>query len=113
MDDFNIIDQNAGASLPELTEEERELWRAKSKGDTTARNELVEKYIGIVEANANNVIETIVAAIEENDLSQAGMIGFLQAIKDYDVDGDVRFEDFSSLLIRDAIIEELNNFLRE
>ena len=112
-DDLNMIDVPTPEAPQAMSSEEKELWQLKKKGDAGARNELVEKYYWIVAANSKNVIDTIVAATEEGDFDQAGMIGYLEAIKDYDIDEDIRFEDFASMKIREAIIEELNNFIRE
>ncbi|MCK6440424.1 MAG: hypothetical protein L6Q71_09540 [Planctomycetes bacterium] len=110
--DFNILDRKL-SPVPEMGAEERELWRLKSAGDAVARNQLVEKYFGMVDANSQNVVQTILAAIEESDFHQAAVVGYLSAINDFQPGGDTRFEDYASLRIREAILEELGNFIRE
>ena len=99
--------------LPEMTAEVKELWKRHRGGDKSARKELVEKYFPLVEVNSQNIVETILAAIDDRDFHQAAVIGFLESVDEFDEAYGMPFEEFSSLKIRDAIIEELANFIRE
>jgi len=96
-----------------LSDSDRELWARHFAGSTDARNEIVEKYFGLVELNTSNVVKTIMDAVEQGDFRQAAVIGFMEAVDQYKDNRDMVFEEFSSLKIREAILEELSNFVRE
>lgn len=84
------------------------LWRKfRDTDDMEARNSLVEYYVDIVRANAESITRIMMEAIEDNDLYQAGMVGFLESLNVFDPDKDLSFEDFSSLAVRKTIMEEL------
>lgn len=96
-----------------MSESDTELWASHFAGAVEARNEIVEKYFGLVELNTQNVVDTILAAIDQGDFRQAAVIGYLEAVDQYRDNREIAFEDFSSMKIREAIIEELCNFVRE
>jgi len=87
------------------------LWEAHWDGDADARNKLVERYFPLVEVTADQVVEVIQKAIEERDFHQAAVIGFLEAMDQYQQDADQPFEEFSARQIRATMVEELMNFL--
>ena len=95
-----------------MDDDERELWDRRTR-DATARNALIEKYFPLVDVNSQNVIDTILAAIEEGDFRQAAAVGFMESLDEFDPDRGMTFEDFSSLKIRAAILEELRNYTEE
>jgi DNA-directed RNA polymerase specialized sigma subunit len=96
-----------------LSESDRELWESHFAGDVQSRNEIVEKYFGLVELNCGNVVKSIMDAIEQGDFRQAAVIGYMESVDQYRDNKELSFEEFSSLKIREAIIEELCNFVRE
>lgn len=108
-----LMSQATSTGKREISEEEQELWQSHFDGDASARNALVEKFFPLVDVNAKNVVETILKAIEESDFHQAGVIGFMESIDEYRSNQHTSFEEFSSLKIRAAILEELANFIRE
>lgn len=86
----------------------RELWqRYRKKGDVESRNALTEHYFDMVRANAENIATIIVEAVEENDLYQAGVVSFFEAMNKYDPAQHGTFEEFGSNAIRRGIAEEL------
>ncbi|MCC6573185.1 MAG: hypothetical protein IT462_05275 [Planctomycetes bacterium] len=90
----------------------KELWTTyKATGDTEARNALAEFYFDLVRANAENISEVLARAIEENDLYQAGVVGFFEAMKDYDPKAGMTFEDFGSLAVRRSIMHEIRGLI--
>lgn len=101
------------AAPARMSETDQELWASHFAGDVKARNEIVEKYFALVELNCGNVVKSITDAIEQGDFRQAAVIGFMEAVDEYRQRQDLSFEDFSSLKIREAILEELCNFVRE
>lgn len=115
LDDLSqaILSQHPTSSRREMDAEERKLWQQVASGDATARNVLVEKFFPLVEVNAENVVKSILQAVEESDFHQAGVVGYLEAVDAYRTDMGMSFEEFASLRIRDAIWDELQNFVRE
>jgi DNA-directed RNA polymerase specialized sigma subunit len=86
----------------------KEIWgRYRDTGSAEARNELTDFYFDMVRANSDNISRILAEAIEENDLYQAGVVAFFEALNDYDPAGGATFEDFGSLAIRRAIVEEI------
>jgi RNA polymerase sigma factor FliA len=84
------------------------IWdRYRESGDAEARNELTDFYFGMVQANSDNIARIILEAIEENDLYQAGVVAFFEALNDFDPAEGATFEDFGSLAIRRAIVDEI------
>lgn len=98
--------------LPSQSAEHRKLWEQHWSGDKLARNELVEKYFPLVEVNSQAVIETILAAIEESDFKQAAVVGYLESVDQFKPGNEFTFEEFSSLKIREAILDELANYIK-
>lgn len=86
----------------------RKLWdKFREDGDMEARNELTEFYFDMVRANAENIAEILVKAIDEGDLSQAGAVAFFEALNDFDPEGGASFEEFGSIAIRRSIVDEI------
>jgi DNA-directed RNA polymerase specialized sigma subunit len=89
-----------------------ELWQQfRRSGDTDSRNALTEFYFDMVRANSENIAEILLEAIEQNDLSQSGAVAFFEALNEYDPEEHGSFEDFGSMAIRRAIMEELRGLI--
>jgi DNA-directed RNA polymerase specialized sigma subunit len=97
-----------GATHTEDGRELRVIWdKFRKAGDTEARNELTEFYYDMVRANADNISKILLEAIEEGDFSQAGAVAFFEAMNEFDPVKHNSFEEFGSLAIRRAIVEEI------
>ena len=97
-----------GATHTESGVELRKLWdKYRESGDTDSRNQLTEFYFDMVRANAENIAQLLVEAIEEGDFSQAGAVAFFEAMNDFNPAKDNSFEEFGSLAIRRAIVDEI------
>jgi RNA polymerase sigma factor for flagellar operon FliA len=84
------------------------LWRAfKAEGDPAARQELVERYTGLVKYVAGRMAVGLPQHLEFFDLVSAGMVGLIQAIDHFDQARGVKFETYSIPRIRGAILDEL------
>ena len=89
-----------------------DLWeKFRTSGDTGARNALTEFYFDIVRANSENIAEILLEAIEQNDLSQSGAVAFFEAMNEFDPEEHGSFEEFGSMAIRRAIMEELRGLI--
>lgn len=97
-----------GATHTEDGRELRRIWdKFRNGGDTESRNELTEFYFDMVRANAENISKILFEAIEEGDFSQAGAVAFFEALNEFDPDKPKSFEEFGSIAIRKAIVEEI------
>jgi len=109
-------DDDQGGPKPAETTDDgqnlKELWRRlRDTGDAEARNALSEFYFDMVRAHSENVARLLVEAIEENDIYQAGVVGFFEALGDFDPDKHGSFEEFGSVAIRHSIVKELEALL--
>lgn len=101
-----------GATHTSEGDELRKLWdKFRSSGDVESRNVLTEFYFDMVRANAENIAKILIEAIEEGDLSQAGAVAFFEALNDYDPEQHNTFEEFGSIAIRRAIVDEIRGLV--
>jgi DNA-directed RNA polymerase specialized sigma subunit len=97
-----------GATHTEDGRNLREIWeKYRETGDVESRNALTEFYFDMVRANSENIAEILMEAIQENDLDQAGAVAFFEAMNDFDPAKHTSFEEFGSIAIRKAIVNEI------
>jgi RNA polymerase sigma factor for flagellar operon FliA len=70
-------------------------------------NELVRAHAGLVKRIAWHLKGRLPASVELGDLVQAGMIGLLEAAKNYAPGRAANFETFAGIRIRGAMLDEL------
>ncbi|NMB10850.1 MAG: sigma-70 family RNA polymerase sigma factor [Firmicutes bacterium] len=87
-------------------ERDLELIRQIREGDTTAREELVRKYIPMVKHIARNHYASF---LEFEDLMQEGLIGLLSAITEYKPEKCVKFSSFAYI----CIIRKIYNVIKQ
>ena len=81
-------------------------YRASSKG-IEERNELVLRELPQVYYVAARIRERLPKHVEMEDLVQAGVIGLLDACRNYDNEHDAQFSTFAKHRIRGAILDSL------
>ncbi|MCB9932558.1 MAG: hypothetical protein H6841_03960 [Planctomycetes bacterium] len=97
-----------GATHTDNGKDLRKLWdKYRAEGDVESRNALTEFYFDMVRANADNIAKILIEAIEEGDLSQAGALAFFEALNEFDPAQHNSFEEFGSIAIRRAIVDEI------
>jgi len=102
--------------IKRISDQDTELFARHFKGDNAARNEIVERYFGLVEVSVEAALKVIREAIEEGDLLQAGALGYMEAVAEYRDNEANRarpFEDFCAMRIRSAVLAELIRTLGE
>ena len=67
----------------------------------------VEEYIYLVKRIAQHIMVRMPASVQIDDLTQAGMIGLLEASKKYDASQGASFETYAGIRIRGAMIDEM------
>jgi len=86
-----------------------EIWK-RYKCDPTdveMRNRLIDQYMPLVRKHAGQIANRFRSAvIEFDDLVSAGFFGMLDAIEAFDPNRGIKFEAFSALRIRGAMLDE-------
>ena len=76
---------------------------AKSASD----EDLVTKYAPLVKRIAYHLISRLPPSVQPDDLIQAGMIGLLEAARNYDATQGASFETYAGIRIRGAMLDEI------
>ena len=78
----------------------RELLMKAQAGDKEAREQLVQKNIGLVKSIVSRYTAR---GVEKEDLIQIGMIGLIKAIDNFDTTYEVRFSTYAVPMIAGEI----------
>lgn len=99
-------DEIAVAANPGPTAQE--LWRRYHKRvDSEAENALIEKYLPLVSSIAARLAMTLPEHVGQDDLYSAGLVGLLQALRNYDPTCGASFETYARTRVRGAMLDEL------
>ena len=74
---------------------------------TNERDELVTTHTPLVKRIANHLISRLPQSVQLDDLLQAGMIGLLEAAKNYDPSQGASFETYAGIRIRGSMLDEV------
>jgi RNA polymerase sigma factor for flagellar operon FliA len=86
----------------------RNLWQPYHQtGDPALENALVEHYLPLVRTVVGRVAMSLPAHVNAEDLHSAGLVGLLQAIRNFNVRGGASFETYARFRIRGAVLDEL------
>jgi RNA polymerase sigma factor for flagellar operon FliA len=75
--------------------------------ETSPEERLVEKHTPLVRRIAYHLITRLPPNVQVDDLIQAGMIGLLEASRNYSPDHGAKFETFAGIRIRGAMLDEI------
>lgn len=70
-------------------------------------HEFITKHAELVKRIAHHLISKLPASVQINDLIQSGMIGLLEAAKNYDNTKGASFETYAGIRIRGSMIDEI------
>jgi RNA polymerase sigma factor for flagellar operon FliA len=70
-------------------------------------NELVIQHAPLLKRIAYHLISRLPASVQVEDLIQAGMIGLLEASRNYDASQGASFETYAGIRIRGAMMDEI------
>jgi len=79
-------------------------YRANQQGSPA---EVVEKHGELVRRIAHHLAARLPASVEIDDLVQAGMLGLIDAARNFQSDQGAAFETYASIRIRGAMIDEI------
>ena len=96
------------AARKELRPTAQELWRHYQKeANSQNENALVERYLPLVRYAVGRLAMTLPEHVDRDDLHSAGLVGLLQALRNYDPASGAAFECYARLRIRGAMLDEL------
>lgn len=75
--------------------------------EKTSMNDMVERYAPLVKRIAHHMLARMPASIQVEDLIQAGLIGLLEAARNYDVSKGASFETYAGIRIRGSMIDDV------
>ena len=86
-----------------------ELWRRyrKSKAGGPIENELVQQYLPLVKTVVGRLAMTLPSHVDTENLYSAGLVGLLNAMRQFDPKLGTIFESYARLRIRGAVLDEL------
>jgi len=86
----------------------QDLWRRYHKqADTDSENALIEKYLSLVSSIAARLAMTLPEHVDQDDLYSSGLVGLLQALRNYDPTCGASFETYARTRVRGAMLDEL------
>jgi RNA polymerase sigma factor for flagellar operon FliA len=86
----------------------QDLWkRYHQQADTHTENDLVQQYLPLVSAILGRLAMTLPDHVDHDDLRSAGLVGLLQALRNYDPGSGNSFETYARVRIRGAMLDEL------
>src|ERR1700759_231179 len=93
---------------PEARRAAHDLWkRYHHQADTSTENDLVQQYLPLVGAILGRLAMTLPEHVDQDDLRSAGLLGLLQALRNYDPASGNSFETYARVRIRGAMLDEL------
>lgn len=69
--------------------------------------ELVEHYLPLVRAIVNRLAASLPSHVDVDNLRSVGMIGLMNALRNYDPEGGSSFESYARVRVRGALLDEL------
>ena len=94
--------------VPRPAPSAQELWRRyHQRVDSETENALVEKYLPLVSSAVARLAMTLPDHVDRDDLQSAGLMGLLQALRNFDPACGASFETFARLRVRGAMLDEL------
>ena len=72
-----------------------------------SHEQMVEKHAPLVKRVAYHLMGRMPASVQVDDLIQAGMVGLLEAINNYDGTKGASFETYARIRIQGAMIDEV------
>src|ERR1051325_875843 len=95
-----------GISDPRPTAQE--LWQRYHQGsDGPAENALVEQYLPLVRSVLGRLAMNLPEHVDQDDLRSAGLLGLLQALRNFDPACGTSFETYARLRVRGSMLDEL------
>lgn len=82
-------------------------WAMYTADEMESAHDLVKQYASLVKRIAHHLMGRLPPSVQTEDLIQAGMIGLLEASKNYDKTKGASFETYAGIRIRGAMLDEI------
>lgn len=82
-------------------------WGMYTEAEMQASHDLVKNHAGLVKRIAHHLKGRLPPCVQIEDLIQAGMIGLLEASKNFDDTKGASFETYSGIRIRGSMLDEI------
>ena len=79
-------------------------YAAQQRGD---REELITRHAPLVKRIAYHLISRLPPSVQVEDLIQSGMVGLLEAARNYDPSQGASFETYAGIRIRGAMLDDI------
>jgi len=80
---------------------------ANAELSMAVQTEYVEKYASLVKRIAYHLMSRLPPTVQVDDLIQSGMIGLLEAARNYDASQGASFETYAGIRIRGSMLDEI------
>ena len=86
-----------------------QLWKryARSRAGSPVEEQLVEQYLPLVRTVVGRLAMTLPSHVDIEDLHSAGLVGLLNAMRNFDLHNGTSFETYARLRIRGSVFDEL------
>lgn len=98
------VDENLN---PEQKEEKKVMVDSRIEAGSDKEANLVEHYIPLVRAIVNRLASSLPAHVDVDNLRGVGMIGLMNALRNFDPEGGSSFESYARVRIRGSLLDEL------
>lgn len=94
---------------PESHPTREQLWKryARARPGSPVEEQLVEQYLPLVKTVVGRLAMTLPSHVDIEDLYSAGLVGLLNAMRNFDQRNGTSFETYARLRIRGAVFDEL------
>ncbi|WP_309149054.1 MULTISPECIES: RNA polymerase sigma factor FliA [Dasania] len=75
--------------------------------ESISQDEVVERYAPLVKRIAHHILARMPASVQVDDLIQAGLVGLLEASRNYDTSKGASFETYAGIRIRGSMIDDV------
>jgi RNA polymerase sigma factor for flagellar operon FliA len=100
--------KEAAKEAKEVRPSPKELWkRYHKRRDVPTENALVEEYLQLVRSVMGRLAMSLPDHVDHDDLNSAGLVGLLQALRNYDPSCGTAFETYARVRVRGAMLDEL------
>ena len=82
---------------------------AFEQGNVLMRNESIVQYLPFVKNVVNRIAVHLPPSVEVDDLINAGVIGLMNAMENYDCTRDNKFSTYAVFRIKGAVLSELRS----
>jgi RNA polymerase sigma factor for flagellar operon FliA len=75
--------------------------------EKTSMTKVVERYAPLVKRIAHHMLARMPSSVQVDDLIQAGLVGLLEAARNYDMSKGASFETYAGIRIRGSMIDDV------